>query len=57
MAPREKTDNSQKQDRPFDQRFDCLICGQPSGESICEHCKIKVQAEALEQKRRIEKGA
>ena len=34
----------------------CLICGKPANESICEHCKITVQAEALAQKRKTEKA-
>jgi nucleotide-binding universal stress UspA family protein len=33
----------------------CHLCGQPSQEIICEACKIRVQAEALERKQRIEK--
>lgn len=33
----------------------CQLCGQPSKEIICETCKIKVQAEALDKKRQIEK--
>ncbi len=33
----------------------CRLCAQPSQDIICEACKIKVQAEALEQKQRIEK--
>lgn len=33
----------------------CHLCGQPSKDIICESCKVKVQAEALERKRRIEK--
>lgn len=33
----------------------CHLCGQPSQEFVCETCKIRVQAEALEQKRKVEK--
>ncbi len=33
----------------------CHLCGQPSKDIICESCKIRVQAEALERKQRIEK--
>ena len=33
----------------------CHMCGQPSKDIICEACKIRVQAEAIERKRRIEK--
>jgi nucleotide-binding universal stress UspA family protein len=45
-----------EKERSPDEWRDCLICGKPAGESICEHCKIIVQAEALAQKRKIEKG-
>jgi hypothetical protein len=33
----------------------CLMCGKPSPETICDHCKALVQAEALEKKRKAEK--
>ncbi|MBI1821190.1 MAG: universal stress protein [Nitrospirae bacterium] len=33
----------------------CHLCGQPSEEIICNGCKFRVQAEAFEQKRRVEK--
>jgi hypothetical protein len=33
----------------------CHLCAQPSQDIICEACKVKVQAEAFEQKKRIEK--
>ena len=33
----------------------CLICGKPSPQKICEHCKIVVQAEAVAKKRKTEK--
>jgi len=33
----------------------CHICGRPSKDIICEACKIRVQAEAMERKRRVEK--
>jgi nucleotide-binding universal stress UspA family protein len=33
----------------------CHMCGQPSKDIICEACKIRVQAEAVGKKRRIEK--
>ena len=33
----------------------CMICGKPSAEPICDSCKIKVQAEALEKKQEVEK--
>ena len=45
-----------EKERSPDESRVCLICGKPASESICEHCKIIVQAEALSQKRRIEKG-
>jgi nucleotide-binding universal stress UspA family protein len=33
----------------------CHLCARPSQDIICEACKVKIQAEAFEQKRRIEK--
>jgi nucleotide-binding universal stress UspA family protein len=33
----------------------CHLCGKPSNELICEPCKIRVQAEALEKKKKVEK--
>jgi len=33
----------------------CHMCGRPSKDIICEVCKIRVQAEALERKQRVEK--
>jgi hypothetical protein len=42
--------------RAFEERHTCLICGKPGPETICEHCKIVVQAEALNEKRKVEKG-
>ena len=50
--PEKKTDET----RPFEERHTCLICGTPGPETICEHCKIVAQAEALAEKRKIEKG-
>ena len=32
----------------------CHLCGKASNEFICEPCKIRVQAEALEKKKRVE---
>ncbi len=34
----------------------CTICGKPSEEIICEHCKIKIRGEALEHKIEEEKA-
>jgi nucleotide-binding universal stress UspA family protein len=51
-----KKAGSGEKERSPDEWRNCLICGKPAGESICEHCKIIVQAEALAQKRKIEKG-
>ena len=51
-SEKKKTD----EERPFEERHNCRICGKPGPETICEHCKIVVQAEALDQKRKIEKG-
>ncbi len=45
-----------ERERSPDESRVCILCGKPASESICEHCKIIVQAEALSQKRRIEKG-
>lgn len=33
----------------------CHLCAQPSEDIICEACKVRVQAESFEHKRRIEK--
>jgi nucleotide-binding universal stress UspA family protein len=33
----------------------CYLCARPSQDIICEACKIRVQAEAFEQKQKIEK--
>lgn len=33
----------------------CHLCAQPSQDIMCEACKVRVQAEAFEQKQRIEK--
>lgn len=44
------------EERPSNERHHCLICGKPGPDTICEHCKITVQSEALAQKRKIEKG-
>ena len=54
-ASEEKAGHGEKELSPDEWRK-CLICGKPANESICEHCKITVQAEALAQKRKIEKG-
>ena len=51
----EEAGHGEKEPLP-DGRRKCLICGKPAGESICEHCKITLQAEALAQKRKTEKG-
>ena len=34
----------------------CLICGKPSPSTICESCSTNVQAEALGEKKKDEKG-
>lgn len=34
----------------------CTMCGSLSSDTICDHCKILVQAEALEKKRRAGKS-
>jgi len=56
MSATEKKAGDGHKERSPDEWRDCLICGKPAGESICEHCKIIAQAEALTQKRKIEKG-
>ncbi len=33
----------------------CHLCAQPSEDIICEACKIRVQAESFEKKRKAEK--
>jgi len=33
----------------------CMVCGQPSPELICGSCKMKIQAEAVDHKRKDEK--
>jgi len=33
----------------------CMVCGQPSPELICGSCKMKIQAEAIDHKRKDEK--
>ncbi len=49
--PEKKTEET----RPFEERHHCLICGKPGSETICERCKLVVQAEALAEKRKVEK--
>ena len=49
--PEQKTDK----DRPFEERHNCMVCGKPGPETICVQCKIVVQADALNEKRKIEK--
>ena len=51
-----KKEQTNQEERPFEERHNCLICGKPGPETICEHCRIVVQAEALAEKRKIEKG-
>jgi hypothetical protein len=33
----------------------CLTCGQPSPDIICGSCKRKIQAEAVDHKRKVER--
>ena len=33
----------------------CLICGKPSFQTICLHCEIRIQGEAIEKKQEVEK--
>lgn len=44
------------EERPFEERRHCQVCGKPGPDIICDHCKIVVQAEALEAKRKVEKA-
>jgi hypothetical protein len=55
-TPGEKNKKGKKEEKPFEERHNCLVCGKPGPDTVCEHCKITVQAEALAQKRKIEKG-
>ena len=34
----------------------CMLCGKPSGKSICDHCAQRVQGEHLEKKAKQAKG-
>jgi nucleotide-binding universal stress UspA family protein len=34
----------------------CLVCAQPSEEAMCEPCRNRIVADAMERKRRVEKG-
>jgi hypothetical protein len=56
MPESDKNARYGERERSPDDTRKCLLCGKPANESICEHCKISVRAEALSQKRRIEKG-
>ena len=50
-----KQDKKTEETKPFGERHHCLICGKPGPETICERCKLVVQAEALAGKRKVEK--
>jgi hypothetical protein len=56
MAKLDPKGKQNEKKQSFEERHACLICGKPGPETICEHCKIVVQAEALSEKRKIEKG-
>ena len=34
----------------------CSVCGKPSPQTICEPCQAHIQAEAVGEKKRFEKG-
>lgn len=34
----------------------CKVCGKPSLQTICESCQAHIQAEAVGEKKRTEKG-
>ena len=54
VAKNEKAHTEETEEKcPFEWRHRCLICGQPGPETICEHCKIVVQAEAVEKRQKI----
>ena len=46
---------AQKPKNKTEKKKTCMVCGKPSADAICESCKIKIQAEALEKKREVEK--
>jgi hypothetical protein len=46
---------AQKAKTKVEKKKTCMICGKPSPDTICESCKIKIQAEAIEKKQEIEK--
>jgi hypothetical protein len=45
----------QKEKGMTEKKKTCMICGKPSVDTICESCKLKIQAEAVEKKQEIEK--
>jgi hypothetical protein len=59
MPPRDKESRwsekagKPRKTRPFELRHYCMICGQPGPETICERCKIAVQAEAVARQQKI----
>lgn len=56
MAAAEHKGRYGEKERSPDEWRVCLLCGKQASESLCEHCKLTVQAEALAQKRKIEKS-
>jgi len=46
---------AQKAKTKTEKKKTCMICGKPSADIICESCKIRIQAEAIEKKQEIEK--
>ena len=46
---------AQKEKAKTEKKKNCMICGKPSADMICESCKVKIQAEAVEKKQEIEK--
>ena len=34
----------------------CTVCGKPSSQMICENCKAHIQADAVGEKKKSEKG-
>jgi nucleotide-binding universal stress UspA family protein len=35
----------------------CLVCARPTGDLVCETCRNRIVADAMDHKRRVEKGA
>lgn len=52
----EESDKSgERTQKAFASDHQCLICGKPNPQTICQRCQDLIQAEAIEKKRKIEK--